>query len=128
VRAGSRLPDIEIKPGDHNARTGPTSTSTAANSHLEQIRRRCVDARDLRQMAQTLQRSIKGESVSGPTLDGTRGPVLIIDDVADTRELLAIAMQHFGLEVVTASNGLEGLFAAYCLRPAVIFMDVNMPS
>jgi CheY-like chemotaxis protein len=45
----------------------------------------------------------------------------------DVRELLAQVLRNAGFVVRTAANGLEGLLAAYEMRPAVIVMDVMMP-
>jgi CheY-like chemotaxis protein len=56
-----------------------------------------------------------------------RDAVLVVDDYDDVRELVASALQKVGFIVRTAANGLEGLIAAYEMRPAVIIMDVTMP-
>lgn len=56
-----------------------------------------------------------------------RDAVLVVDDYDDVRELVAGALQKVGFIVRTAANGLEGLIAAYEMRPAVIIMDVTMP-
>jgi len=63
--------------------------------------------------------------------EGGRRPhtdcVLIIDDDATARELLADQLEAEGFSVVTASGGLEGLKLAKRLRPSVITLDVIMP-
>jgi len=53
--------------------------------------------------------------------------VLVIDDDATARELLADQLKAEGFSVVTASSGLEGLKRAKELRPSVITLDVIMP-
>jgi two-component system cell cycle response regulator DivK len=53
--------------------------------------------------------------------------VLVVDDQSELRELIASVLQHAGFVVRTAANGLEGLIAAYEMRPGVIVMDVAMP-
>src|SRR6201981_2257633 len=53
--------------------------------------------------------------------------VLVIDDDATARELLADQLKAEGFSVVTASGGLEGLKLAKELRPRVITLDVIMP-
>jgi two-component system cell cycle response regulator DivK len=53
--------------------------------------------------------------------------VLVVDDYHEVREVLALAVTNIGFIVRTAANGLEGLIAAYEMRPAVILMDVTMP-
>jgi two-component system, cell cycle response regulator DivK len=55
------------------------------------------------------------------------GAVLVVDDCSDNRELAAMVLRTAGFVVHTAANGLEGLLAAYDMRPAVIVMDVTMP-
>jgi CheY-like chemotaxis protein len=60
-------------------------------------------------------------------LDSDRPKVLVVDDSADTRDLVATVLSIAGLEPIIASNGLEGLAAAYQLRPTVVLMDVSMP-
>lgn len=62
--------------------------------------------------------------------EGTASPgtaVLVVDDVEDVRDLLAVVLSAAGFAVRTAVNGLEGLLAAYDMRPRVIVMDLTMP-
>lgn len=54
--------------------------------------------------------------------------VLLIDDEADIREVAALALESGGdYEVLTASNGLEGIEFARTHRPDAILLDVMMP-
>ena len=53
--------------------------------------------------------------------------MLVVDDYGDIRDVLARVLEDAGFVVRTAANGLEGLIAAYEMRPAVIVMDVSMP-
>ena len=53
--------------------------------------------------------------------------VLVIDDDATARELIADHLKAAGFSVMTASGGLEGLRLAKELRPTVITLDVMMP-
>jgi signal transduction histidine kinase/CheY-like chemotaxis protein len=53
--------------------------------------------------------------------------VLVIDDDATARELLADQLKAEGFSVVTAAGGLEGLKLAKELGPSVITLDVIMP-
>jgi adenylate cyclase len=63
--------------------------------------------------------------------DGSRPPrsdcILVIDDDATARELIADQLKAEGLSVVTAAGGLEGLRLAKELRPTAITLDVIMP-
>jgi CheY-like chemotaxis protein len=56
-----------------------------------------------------------------------RKAVLVVDDYGDIREVVAGVLEDAGFVVRTAANGLEGLIAAYEMRPGVIVMDVTMP-
>ncbi|KQP80424.1 response regulator [Methylobacterium sp. Leaf117] len=55
------------------------------------------------------------------------GHVLIIDDDASTRDLLARFLQKDGFTVATARDGREGIERARELKPRVILLDVTMP-
>jgi signal transduction histidine kinase/CheY-like chemotaxis protein len=63
--------------------------------------------------------------------DGGRSPtadcVLVIDDDATARELIADHLKAEGFSVVTAAGGVEGLKLAKELRPSAITLDVMMP-
>lgn len=53
--------------------------------------------------------------------------VLIIDDSDATRRMYAKALTHYGLKVIEATNGGEGVQMANSHRPDVIIMDIAMP-
>ena len=55
-----------------------------------------------------------------------RPRVLAVDDDAQVRALCAAALQQ-EFEVVTATNGKEGLTLLYQKRPDVVLLDVTMP-
>jgi signal transduction histidine kinase/CheY-like chemotaxis protein len=57
----------------------------------------------------------------------TAGCVLVIDDDATARELIADHLKAEGFSVVTAAGGVEGLKLAKELRPTAITLDVMMP-
>jgi two-component system cell cycle response regulator DivK len=60
--------------------------------------------------------------------DHTPAPaVLVIDDVADNRELYAEFLAFAGLRVVTAADAERGLAEAFATRPSVIIMDLGLP-
>jgi signal transduction histidine kinase/CheY-like chemotaxis protein len=63
--------------------------------------------------------------------NGSRAPssdcVLVVDDDATARELIAEHLKSEGFSVVTAAGGLEGLKLAKELRPIAITLDVMMP-
>jgi len=71
------------------------------------------------------------DPVAKAATNGSRPPgndcVLVVDDDATARELIAEQLKAEGFSVVTAAGGLEGLKLAKDLRPMVITLDVMMP-
>jgi CheY-like chemotaxis protein len=67
--------------------------------------------------------------VSATHPNGSGGPVLLVDDDLDIREILPETMADMGFEVVTAANGLEALrmVGQMPVRPSVILLDLMMP-
>ena len=59
-----------------------------------------------------------------PTSDQLR--LLLVDDYAPERELYEIALEQ-QFQILTASNGPEGIAMAIAERPHVIVLDVLMP-
>ena len=53
--------------------------------------------------------------------------VLLVDDYADTREVMRRAIETCGCRVVEAANGQEAIEMAQSARPDLILMDLNMP-
>ena len=53
--------------------------------------------------------------------------ILVVDDEAEIRSLLAAVLQSKGYEVATAEDGAAALQAVPRERPAVILMDLSMP-
>jgi two-component system OmpR family response regulator len=53
--------------------------------------------------------------------------LLVVDDEATIRELLAGSLRFAGYEVVTAASGTEAVRAAAGARPDLILLDVMMP-
>lgn len=52
---------------------------------------------------------------------------LVVDDVADNRDLLSRMLQTFGARVTVATDGADALDKARSARPDIAFMDVRMP-
>src|SRR5262249_52017716 len=75
--------------------------------------------------------SADAQARSSTGSDGHRSPtagcVLVIDDDATARELIADHLKAEGFSVVTAAGGGEGLKLAKDLRPTAITLDVIMP-
>ena len=56
------------------------------------------------------------------------GPILIVDDDPDIREMLSIELRAAGFgEVLTAADGVEGLRLARDRRPSLVILDLMMP-
>lgn len=53
--------------------------------------------------------------------------VLIVEDDADIRELVAFKLRQVGYDVRTAGNGEEGLQLAVDTPPDVVILDLMMP-
>ncbi len=54
--------------------------------------------------------------------------ILIVDDDADVRDIVAFKLGRLGYEVITAPDGATGLEAATQLRPDLIVLDWAMPN
>ena len=62
-----------------------------------------------------------GSASSSPT-------ILIADDDADFRKLLAIRCANLGTEVIESDSAVSALAKADAREPALIILDVNMPA
>jgi CheY-like chemotaxis protein len=58
-------------------------------------------------------------------LDGLK--VLVVDDEADTRELLKVGISQCGAEVIIAGSAREALDAMISHRPGILISDIGMP-
>ena len=56
-----------------------------------------------------------------------RTKVLLIDDDADSRDVLKIILETDGQDVAIADDGDEGIELARTFRPHVAFVDIQMP-
>jgi len=56
-----------------------------------------------------------------------RPSILIVDDVADTRELYALYFRTRGFTVLHAMDGRHGIDVAMVRQPDLIVMDLSMP-
>src|SRR5690625_4346858 len=62
-----------------------------------------------------------------PAVQPTLANLLVVDDEANIRDLLAAALRFAGFAVTTASNGNEALTLVREERPDLIVLDVMMP-
>ena len=52
---------------------------------------------------------------------------MLVEDSADTRQVLSLSLQEWGYGVVTAENGREAVEIARKKCPDLILMDLNLP-
>lgn len=69
----------------------------------------------------------KGEAADGPKRHREVPLVLVVDDVADGREIVGEYLKMSGYELDSAADGLEAVQKAQDLVPDVILMDVWLP-
>ena len=55
------------------------------------------------------------------------GPILVIDDEPYALRAMSYLLTREGYEVITATNGEEGLQRVRELRPPLVFLDIMMP-
>ena len=53
--------------------------------------------------------------------------ILVVDDYADTREMLAFALETAGYGVLLAESGRDGIALAHAHHPVAVVMDIYMP-
>ena len=54
--------------------------------------------------------------------------ILVVDDEADIRTYMRALLEKHGFEVVTASDGIEGLEVAQRESPDLVCLDLQMPN
>jgi two-component system cell cycle response regulator DivK len=98
-----------------------------ATARSQSTRMACVTAHEQHVAAQRLLSELDDDSpAAAPEADGSAA-VLVVDDADDVREMVSLLLSDAGFVVRTATNGLEGLIAAFEMQPAVILMDMMMP-
>ena len=55
------------------------------------------------------------------------GPILIVDDEQDLRDLVEINLQREGFETVTAATGMQALQLAQTHQPSLVILDMMLP-
>jgi signal transduction histidine kinase/DNA-binding response OmpR family regulator len=66
-------------------------------------------------------------TLAGFRTPGESGPVLLVEDDVDTREVMTRILQKAGWAVIEAGNGREALHRLTGRRPAFIMLDLMMP-
>jgi signal transduction histidine kinase len=67
-------------------------------------------------------------SAKGNTREGIEAPsILVVDDLAENRDLLQAHLEAAGYRVLTAEGGTEALAAIAAHRPDLLLLDIMMP-
>jgi CheY-like chemotaxis protein len=57
----------------------------------------------------------------------SNGRILVVDDDADQRDFLRLALEELGYDILEASNGQEALDSLATETVSVMLLDLNMP-
>lgn len=87
-----------------------------------------VDAREAARAAEEIDQTAAAETIEAPARTVADQVVLVIDDDPQARDLLRRTLEGEGYTVETADSGEAALERARELNPAVITLDVMMPS
>ena len=60
-------------------------------------------------------------------MDNKKPKILIIEDESDISEALRLRLEANGYDVITSSDGVEGLHKAHAERPDLIILDIRLP-
>ena len=70
---------------------------------------------------------LKTRSVPVRTPAAAKSTVLLIEDNADSREMMSMLLGMLGYQVLEAANGIDGLGLAQSERPAIAVIDIGLP-
>ena len=98
----------------------------AASALAEAAARLRLAAGEQRNFIETMLARLIGDHAVNPVAR-PRPRLLVVDDSDSNRETTAAILEDAGYEVLTATNGLEGVIVAHYVRPSVILMDLTMP-
>jgi DNA-binding response OmpR family regulator len=59
-------------------------------------------------------------------VDPVMRPILVVEDDADTRELLTDALREDGFDVIASDEGRKAIELATVLRPSIVLLDMAM--
>jgi two-component system CheB/CheR fusion protein len=71
--------------------------------------------------------SLAASAPEAPARDGRVRSVVIVEDQPDSRLMLQLLLESQGIEVFTASNGLEGAELIERVKPEVALVDLGLP-
>jgi CheY-like chemotaxis protein len=61
-------------------------------------------------------------------MDMGNNKILVVEDVADYREMIMLFLRRSGYRAVEAATGFEAVSQARVTRPDLIIMDLDMPA
>jgi two-component system, cell cycle response regulator DivK len=61
-------------------------------------------------------------------MDMGNNKILVVEDVADYREMIMLFLRRSGYRAVEAATGFEAVSQARVTRPSLILMDLDMPA
>lgn len=61
-------------------------------------------------------------------MTGRRPLILVVEDDAAVRGLIASVLEEAGYEVISAADGLEGLVKLELQHPSLVILDLRMPN
>ena len=67
------------------------------------------------------------EEPAPPPVTGAQKRILVVDDNADSAEMLRTALEHLGHVVDVASDGPSALSSAASFQPSVVLLDIGLP-
>ncbi|HCF29963.1 MAG TPA: hypothetical protein DEV81_22800, partial [Cyanobacteria bacterium UBA11049] len=73
----------------------------------------------------SVKNSIQPKSPQVPLFTGLQ--ILVVDDEADARELIATVLEEYGARVTAVASATEALEAVEKLQPSVLVSDIGMP-
>ncbi|MFC1886379.1 ATP-binding protein, partial [Thermodesulfobacteriota bacterium] len=73
------------------------------------------------------QNSLPTEDIDFDSIRFEKASILIVDDIAENRDLLNVFLEDFGFTLLLAANGKEAIDAARKFRPQLILLDMKMP-
>jgi CheY-like chemotaxis protein/two-component sensor histidine kinase len=114
---------VELHGGTVSAESGGPGAGTTVRVRLPVVSRPgALPVHDLPTVAMPA-----APRAAGPFDERLNGRVMVLDDDADARELIATALTHAGADVVLAASAQEALGLLDRVRPDVIISDIGMP-
>src|SRR4030095_11138770 len=86
------------------------------------------DANQLLHTPNVLNQTRNGTVYAQAETDMGNNKILVVEDIADYREMIMLLLRRSGYRAVEATTGLEAVSRARLTRPNLILMDLDMPA